>query len=342
VKPLDPAGIRRILIRATNWVGDAVMSLPALRAVRARFPAAHIALLARPWVADVYAYESFADETILFRASRGASDFLAKWRLGRDLSRQGFDLALLFPNSFESAALALAAGIPSRAGYRRDGRSALLTHGVDVPERGSIPRHESFYYLELMRRLGICDRLPEDVVIRLEKVPPASIGLDGPVVGVSPGAAFGGAKRWLPERFAESATALARGISGAVAIFGTREETAICDEVSKLISQAGIAVRNFGGSTSLREFIELAAACRVFLTNDSGSMHIASALGIPTVTVFGATDHVATGPTGDRCRVVREPVECAPCLKRECPIDHRCMTRVTAERVAQAALELLK
>lgn len=319
-----------------------MMSLPALRAIRDRFPGANITLLARPWVADVYAHESFANDLILFHPSRGARDLVAKWKSSRDLSKRGFDLAILMPNSFESAAMAVAAGIPLRAGYSRDGRGLLLTHAAKVPAKGSIPPHESFYYMELARQLGIVETLPKEIVIRLRNVPPASSGLGGPVVGVSPGAAFGGAKRWLPERFAESAVTVAREIRGSVAIFGTRDETDICEQVFHLISRSGIEARDFGGKTSLREFIELAAGCRVFLTNDSGSMHIASALGVPTVTVFGATDHITTGPTGDKARIVREPVECAPCLKRECPIDHRCMTRVSADRVAQTAFELLK
>lgn len=342
MRPLDPQRISRILVRATNWVGDAVMSLPALRAVRSRFPGAEITLLARPWVADVYAHESFANDLILFKPSRGARDLAAKWKMSRDLSTRGFDLAVLLPNSFEAAAMAVAAAIPLRAGYSRDGRGLLLTHAAKPPELGSIPRHESFYYMELLRQLGIVEKLPDEIVIRLERVPPAPTGLSGPVVGVSPGAAFGGAKRWLPEGFAESAATVAREIGGSIAIFGTQDETDICDHVFQLISRSGIEVRDFGGKTNLREFVELAAGCRVFLTNDSGSMHIASALGIPTVTVFGATDHVATGPTGNKARVVREPVECSPCLKRECPIDHRCMTRVSADRVAQTAFELLK
>ena len=156
---------------------------------------------------------------------------------------------------------------------------------------------------------------------------------------MSPGAAYGGAKRWLPERFAEAANRLARQWSAAVAVFGSSRERALCDEVCSAIAAPA---RNFAGETALGEFIELAAACRVFLTNDSGAMHIASALGVPTVAIFGATSDAATGPTGPLARVVREPVECSPCLKRECPIDHRCMTRVQAVRVAETALQLVK
>jgi heptosyltransferase-2 len=159
------------------------------------------------------------------------------------------------------------------------------------------------------------------------------------VIGVSPGAAYGSAKRWLPERFAETANRVARETGSAVAIFGSKDERGLCDIIASAIS---VPVRNFAGETTLGEFIELAAACRVYLTNDSGAMHIASALGVPTIAVFGATNHLTTGPTGALARVIREPVECSPCLKRECPIDHRCMTRVETARVADAALELLK
>jgi heptosyltransferase-2 len=143
----------------------------------------------------------------------------------------------------------------------------------------------------------------------------------------------------LPERFAEGANQLARELGSAVAIFGSKDERDLCESIATAISAP---VRNFAGQTSLAEFIDLAAACQVYLTNDSGGMHIASALGVPTVAVFGSTDDTATGPTGPLARVVREPVECSPCLRRECPIDHRCMTRVGADRVAQVALDLLK
>jgi heptosyltransferase-2 len=151
---------------------------------------------------------------------------------------------------------------------------------------------------------------------------------------MSPGAAYGTAKRWLPERFAQAAASL----GDPVALFGSKDERDLCDSIRGQITT--VPVENFAGRTSLREFIDLAAACRVFLTNDSGAMHIASALGVPTVAIFGATDHVATGPTGSNARVVRQQVECSPCLLRECPIDHRCMTAVTADQVVQIARDL--
>jgi heptosyltransferase-2 len=345
--PVNP----RILVRATNWVGDAVMSLPALQAIRDRFRESHIAVLARPWVADIYARESFANEVILYTSPRGMKDLSGKWRLAQDLRARHFDIAILLQNAFEAAALAFAAGIPRRIGYDRDGRGWMLTDRIPVPKRGETPRHEQFYYLELLKRAGLLERYSEDDPIRLSAAPAAaeagavklrSAGLHGPVIGVSPGAAYGTAKRWLPERFAEAAAEVCEQIQGSVALFGSGDERPLCDEIAAAIRQRGYEAHNFAGSTSLRDYIEMAAACRVYLTNDSGGMHIASALGVPTVAVFGATDDLATGPTGARARVVREVVECSPCLLRECPIDHRCMTRVTAERVALTTLELLK
>jgi lipopolysaccharide heptosyltransferase II len=320
------------------------MSLPALRALRERFPKAKISILAKPWVGDLYGRESFCDELIPYTAS----DLGGKWAAGRALAPRRFDCAILLQNAFEAAAVAFAARIPERIGYARDGRSLLLTRAIAVPKRGDIPEHERFYYLELLRRAGIIDGLPECEAIRLEGAAAAreagvarfaALGWDGPVIGVSPGAAYGSAKRWLPERFAQAANQVARELNASVAIFGSKAERELCASVAATITAP---VNNFAGETSLGEFIELAAACRVYLTNDSGAMHIASALGLPTVAVFGATNHITTGPTGSLARVVRETVECSPCLKRECPIDHRCMTRVDAERVAQVALELVK
>jgi len=339
----------KILIRAANWVGDAVMSLPAIRAIRERFPEAHITLLARPWVAGLYAREKSIDRVIRYDAASGARDLWTKWRFARSLRIEKFDCAILLQNAFEAAMIAWLAGIPRRIGYARDGRGLLLTDRVPVPKTGEIPRHQRFYYLELLRRAGIIDQIPETSAICLEGRDAAAregvtlfkhMSLTLPVVGVSPGAAFGSAKRWLPERFAQAAAEVARARSGSVALFGSTGERPLCADVAAAIEHQGIAARNLAGETTLSEFIELAAACCVFLTNDSGAMHIASALGIPTVAVFGSTDETATGPTGSHARVVRQTVECSPCLLRECPIDHRCMTRISAEHVTQVALEL--
>ena len=314
------------------------MSLPAIRAVRDAFPGALVTMLARAAVADLYAREASIDRVMLCADDRRQA--------AADLRRENFDCAILLPNSFDAALTVRLARIPRRIGYRRDGRRWLLTEAIRPPEPGEIPRHQRFYYLELLRRAGIIHEYPACAEIRLDGREAARVagmhalreaGLAPPVVGVSPGAAYGDAKRWLPERFAETAVRVARAQGASVALFGAAAERPLCDTVAGAIRADGIPVRNFAGETTLRQFIDLAAACRLFLTNDSGAMHIASALGVPSVTVFGPTDETATGPLGPRALVVREPVDCAPCLLRECPIDHRCMTRVTAERVVRAA-----
>jgi len=330
----------RVCVRATNWLGDAVMSLPAIRAIRQVFPRAHIAIAARPWVADLYARETSIDRIIPYTGPSRA--FAARLREER------FDGAILLQNAFDAALIAWLARIPERIGYNRDARGLLITRPIPGPEPGDIPRHERFYYLELLRRAGLIERFPPTDTIRLEGVGAAresgachlaALGMAAPVIGISPGAAYGNAKRWLPDRFAEVARKFAP-MSAAVLVFGSASERPLCEEVAGALSRCHIPARNLAGQTTLREFIDLAAACRLFLTNDSGAMHVASALGVPTVAVFGATDDATTGPTGSLARVVREHAECSPCLLRDCPIDHRCMTRVTADQVAAVALQL--
>ncbi len=341
---------RRILVRATNWVGDAVMSVPALQALREHNSQAQISILARPWVAGLYGRESFCDEVIPYEAPRGWQGFEEKRRVAAALRARKFDCALLLQNAFEAAALARWAGIPIRIGYDRDARGWLLTHPIPLAEAGEIPRHQRFYYLELLKRAKLIPGYNNDETIRLGgsasaaetgRVLLSAAGMDGTVIGVSPGAAYGGAKRWLPERFAEAAAHLARERNAHIAVFGTKDEAEICETVCAEIKRAGVACQNFAGVTPLDQFVEMTAACELFLTNDSGAMHVASALGVPTVVVFGATDDEATGPSGTWSRVVRHTVDCSPCLLRECPIDHRCMTGVSASQVVEAARGLV-
>lgn len=335
----------RILVRATNWLGDAVLSLPALRGLRARFPKAHIAVLARPWVAELYRREPCCDE--LIACGRG---WRAMLKTARALRGRGFDCAILLPNSFESAAVVRLAGIPQRIGYNRDGRGLLLTTAAAAPKPGETPPHERYYYLELLRRAGLIETLPAEEPILLEGAAEArsagrsrfeAMGYAAPVVGVSPGAQNSRAKRWPAERFAAAAARVAGELGAAVAVFGSAQEYALAKGVAEAVRRAGRPVLNLAGETTLSQFIEMAAACSLFLTNDSGAMHVASALGVPTVAVFGPTEWLATAPAGPVSRIVREPVECSPCMLRDCPIDHRCMTRIDAARVAEEALALL-
>jgi heptosyltransferase-2 len=336
------------MLRATNWLGDAVMSLPAIRSIRDVFPKAHIAMVARPWVADLYARESAIDAVIPYTAQKG---WRAKIDFARSLQAHAFDAAILLQNAFDAALMARLARIPQRIGYRRDGRGWLLTHAISVPEPGDIPRHQRYYYLELLRRAGLIEHFPHPAPILLEGLAQAreagaahlgELNVSSPAIGVSPGAAYGSAKRWLPERFAEAAVHLARTGKCAVLIFGSAAERDLAESVAAAVRHGRIETHNLAGVTTLRQFIDLAAACKLYLTNDSGAMHMASALAVPTVAVFGPTDDTTTGPSAEFARVVREHAECSPCLLRECPIDHRCMTRVSSSRVVAEARRILE
>lgn len=286
----------------------------------------------------LYRQEPFADEIIPYQPAKGVAGVRDRWAAAQRLRAGRFDCAVLLQNAFDAALVTWMAGIPRRIGYARDGRGPLLTDSVPLPRPGEIPPHESFYYLELLRRVGWVDALPAEPLIRLS-VPRR---VTTPMVGVSPGAAFGSAKRWLPERFAAAAAQLAGELDAEISLFGSAAERELCEEVHAEIASLGFVAVNHAGLTTLEQFIQRAAACTVFLSNDSGAMHIASALGVPSVTVFGATNHITTGPTGPLARIVRQDFDCTPCMLRECPIDHRCMTAVSAEKVADTALKLLQ
>lgn len=333
----DLSRAEKILLRVPNWVGDAVMSLPALRALCTRFPQAELVVLARPSVADLYRNLAGVNRVLVLSGSaRSLVELIPRLR------RERFDLAVLFQNAFQAALMAFLAGIPRRLGYRRDGRGLLLTHPVRVPRCGEIPAHESYYYLELLRRAGLAEVLPKVIEIRLE--PDAGLvaamearlrqlGADGRLrVVLAPGAAYGSAKCWLPERFAALADRLAeRGAQ--VILSGTPGEAPLVARISSTMRTPALSLV---GQTTLREFLALLGVSHLFIGNDSGAMHLAAAVGLPQVIVFGPTDEAATGPVNPRARIVKHPVSCSPCFLRHCPVDHRCMTHVTLEDVWHA------
>ena len=342
--------MRNLLVRSTNWIGDAVMSIPALHEIRRVHADWRISIVARPWVASLYSRESFCDELILYDRNGEHRGMRGRERLARRLRHAEFDRAILLQNAFDAAWLAWRARIPERIGYNRDGRGLLLTHRVRTPDAGEIPPHQRFYYLELLRRARLIECIPAQAHSRLGRLADLRRrgvevwkrkGLpEGPWIGVSPGAAFGTAKRWLPDRFAAAAREFSAELGAYVAVFGSKSEAGVAAEVAKM---AGLRTTSLAGRTTLSEYLELASTCVLYLTNDSGSMHCATALEVPTVAVFGATDHDATGPAAPWARIVREPVECSPCLLRECPIPgHPCMAGVSVARVVRAARSLLR
>lgn len=325
------AEIRRLIIRAPNWLGDAVLSLAALRDLRRNFPEARLEVLARAWVADLY---GAVPELDAVRASTG-------FRADVAAVRGAFDAAVLLPNSFGSALLAYAAGIPERWGYATDGRALLLTRRPRVPHavRGE---SQVYYYRAMLAGCGLTVSASPDVSLRCPDAWRAlgreRLGGSAPWVGLNPGAFYGAAKRWLPERFAAVADILHRHGGTQVAILGGASERPLADAI---VAALRSPARNLCGETRLPELIGVLAGLSLLISNDSGPMHVAAALGVPLVAIFGPTDWRETAPLAERRRVVREPVYCAPCKLRECPVDHACMRRVTVERVASESLELL-
>ncbi len=340
---------QKILVRATNWIGDAVMSLPALEALRARFPQAEIVLLAKPWVSELYWRHPAVSREIVYDAEREHEGPRGFWKLVRKLRAERFEVAILFQNAFHAAWMAWCARIPVRIGYARDGRSSLLTEAIEVPPAAAYG-HQAYFYLQLLFRAGLIDapkpvRDVRLVVAEAEKKWAArrlgSLGLLGPrfLVGLNPGASFGPAKRWLLERYAELADRLIGALHADVLIFGSRDERPLAEEIAQAMKHTPMIL---AGETSLRQLMALLAQCRLVVTNDSGPMHLAAALGLPLVAVFGSTDERATGPLSSRARIVKHRVACSPCGLRECPIDFRCMLGVSVDHVYRAALGLVK
>jgi heptosyltransferase II len=326
----------KILIRATNWVGDAVMALPALRAVRSRFPESEITILAKPYVAAIYQNQHICDNVMMVDH---------KHDMVGEIRARKFDVALLLQNAFEAAWLAWRAGIPKRIGYARDGRSILLTKPIPVPRPGEIPAHEQFYFLELLRRAGWLDALPNETSIALrvpeenrrgagefllaEGARPGSLR-----IAIGAGASYGSAKCWPPDRFAEMANRLQVLTGAEVILFGTSAEAAVSSVITAGMHQRPI---DLTGKTSIADLPALLSQCHLFIGNDSGAMHVAAAVGLPVVAVFGPTDPLGTAPVTPRCSIVQEKAYCSPCFLRRCPTDHRCMTRVTPYAVEAAA-----
>lgn len=340
---------RRILVRAPNWIGDAVMCEPAIRGLRSLFPAAEVTMLGKPIVAELFTGYAGLDRVLIYDEKGAHAGLTGKWSLSGSLRRECFDLAVLFQNAFEAAFIAWLAGIPRRYGYATDGRVFFLTEPVAVRHRDN-PVHQVEYYWNMLKPLGLSDAPPsptlqtsaeEDRLVD-EKFVSAGIASTDCIIGINPGSTYGNAKRWLPERFAEAARQLAERLakeeraSVAVALLGARGEEFLGKEIASRLDCRSIVL---SGATTIRELMAVVKRCRLLITNDTGPMHIAAAYGVPVVAVFGPTDSRTTAPYGQAQAVVREAVDCAPCLLRECPIDHRCMTRISVDRVFEAAMQ---
>lgn len=321
------------------------MALPALRAVRSKFPQAEIAILARPYVADIYRDQEICNRLIAYDSQAKHQGIFGREQLAAELRAQKFDLALLLQNAFDAAWLAWRAAVPERVGYARDGRSFLLTKPIPVPRTGEIPPHERFYYLELVRRAGWVHSLPNDSFIALqvsessrrraeEFLCQSGVRSGSLRIAIGAGASYGSAKCWPPSRFATLANQLQSASDAEVILFGTAAEAAVTRAISYELRRPPIDLTE---KTSIADLPALLAQCHVFIGNDSGAMHVAAGVGLPVVAVFGPTDPYGTAPVTPRCTIVQQRPYCSPCFLRHCPTDHRCMSAITPEMVEAAA-----
>jgi heptosyltransferase-2 len=332
--------VDKVLIYSPNWIGDAVLAIPAMKTVRERFAEAEITLLVRPWVAGLFTSAPFVDSLWSIPRPAGLAD---RWRIARQIRERRFDLAFLFPNSFESALTIFLGRVPLRVGYPTDGRRCLLTDAI-APARNT--RHQTQYYLDLVRmpqRPAAAPSIeitatPEEKIAARRLLAAEGVPDGEHFLVLNPGAAYGSAKRWGEDRFAAVGDRLSSDLHYRVVMIGSESEKAVSEQVRRHMRMPAAILT---GKTTLETLIGVLSESSLLITNDSGPMHIAAALGIPTVAVFGSTDEHVTGPCGPHTRVVKHPVECSPCLLRECPIDHRCMALVTVEDVCSAAKDLL-
>jgi heptosyltransferase II len=313
----------RILIRASNWLGDSVISVPAVRAIKAGRPDAHITIAAPEKIASVWKLVPEVDEIVALK-SRSLFSVVKQIR-----NENWFDVAILFPNSLRAALEVWLAGIPRRVGFPGHDRRWLLNQIVLEEQRLGPIQHQVFRYLRMAREIGAP---PSPPVLR--KFLPRIKSNGAPAkVGLCPGAEYGPAKRWLPERFAEVALAIAGQRPVQWILFGTAADS---ETGAAIESALGAHCTNRIGRTTLDQLTDELGECALLLTNDTGTMHLATLLGVPVVAIFGSTEPRLTGPLGSGHDVIRHQVECSPCFLRECPIDFRCMKAVTVEEVVAA------
>ncbi|MBI5343836.1 MAG: lipopolysaccharide heptosyltransferase II [Deltaproteobacteria bacterium] len=341
------ADIRRVLVRAPNWIGDAVLSLPAVGALKDLYPQASITVLAKNKVTPVYLHNPAVNDIIEYDDKAAHKGIRGRVRLSAAIKERHFELAVLFQNAFDAAFIAFISGIPERAGYARDFRSKLLTRPIEMT-REIKKAHQVYYYLNIVKELG--GSYPERPVPRIYISADEAgwareflrkNGIENDVlIGASPGASYGAAKRWAPEGFIEVLARFSKDFNAVPLIFGGTDDAGACKAVS-----GGIGARHLllAGEVSLREFMALLPHIRVFITNDSGPMHISAAMGVPTVAIFGSTDPALTGPLGPEVKALSNGMECSPCFDRECRFAHyNCLASIGAEGVYGAAAGFFK
>jgi heptosyltransferase-2 len=327
----------RILIRSSNWLGDSVMSVPAVRAIKAGRPDARVTIAVPENIAPIWKLVPEVDAIIPLSGSR----LLSAVRLLR--REPSFDVAILFPNSLRAALESWLTAIPRRVGYRGHWRRWLLSQIVPVPRKPGPPEHHSLRFLRIARECGATDT--PNSARSLSGVRQSADSLQMAIdrqpikIGLCPGAEYGPAKRWLSGRFAEAAERIGAQSPVEWMLFGTAGDASAGEQIAAALGNHCV---NRIGQTTLDQLIEELHECRLLLTNDTGTMHLAALLGIRVVAIFGSTEPRLTGPVGNGHIILRHHVECSPCFLRECPIDFRCMKAVSVEEVADAVLSILR
>lgn len=335
---IDVNHLKRIVVRMPNWLGDAVMATPVLQDLKTHFPKAHIAVLASDPIANLLSQNPAISEFLTFSRNSKVKKQEAR-RITTELSKKEFDLGLLLTGSFSSAWQFYKAGIPLRLGFKNHFRAPLLTHALPLPENWETEHLVTSYKLLLgPLHIAVSNTKPNLYVSDQEKkraleiLKEHNISKDELLIGINPGAAYGSAKCWLPERFKKVTAELLRDPKKRIIYFGDATTKPLVDDICKDFTHS---VTNLAAKTNLRELIALISKCNCFLTNDSGPMHVASAVNAPLVAIFGSTNEIKTGPYAGG-QVIHKHVPCSPCYLRKCPIDFRCMTSITVNEVLDA------
>jgi heptosyltransferase II len=346
---MSASEIKRVVVRGTNWVGDSVMTVPALRALRRLLPNAKITLAIRPSAQGIFSEVDFIDDLLVYdrRNAFSVVGQIREWR------RRQFDLAVLFQNAFEAAFIPFLAGVPIRLGYATESRQAMLTHPLPLPDWRS-SKHEVFYYLYLITALEqllsgtstVCEADP-DISLAISETRRSeaakllrSYGIEEgkSVVAICPGSINSRAKRWPAESYASLADRLLEE-QRQVLLIGSRDEIDVTNEVTRRMQHQPVVLT---GKTTLDQITAVLGMVDLVVTNDTGPAHIAAALGCPTIVIFGPTNPSTTRPFSFKAEIIRHPPDCAPCMLRDCPIDHRCMTAITVDQVFDRSHALLK
>lgn len=336
--------IVKIVVRGTNWIGDAVMQIPALRELRRLFPEAHITLATRAWAKGIFQDVDFIDDILTIEPKESVFKQAKKWR------KKKFDLAILFTNSFQTALVSRLAKVKTRFGYVNEGRSFLLTNSIEKPTWKD-EKHEIYYYLNLIAEVEkhYFAKVSEQILIfdltvsETRKTEARKIlkkhgaDLSKKLVAFCPGSTNSRAKRWQSESYAKLNDKLQTELNANVILIGDESEIDVSLEVAEKSRFAPIVLT---GKTSLSESTAILSLCDLMVSNDTGPAHISAALGTKTIVIFGPTNPKTTYPIG--AEIIRKEVECSPCMLRDCPIDHRCLTRISADEVFAKCKLILK